>query len=187
MLSSLVDDWVRWTSGAPAFQIYAKARRERRWRVISVYATNWRDLDSSWPPPFWAGTCITWTHAAIATGCDFAEAILREQGECPASRQYPLTVPGGRLRDKNRRAAAGCTQGPTACEILAHECGHTWQALRLGWAYWPAGALLTLFREGPNWWNRFENEASEQGQFGGIVSGSVCPSLMQCLNQQSKA
>ena len=58
-------------------------------------------------------------------------------------------------------------------------CGHTWQALRLGWLYLPTGGLFTLFREGPHWWNRFENRASDQGQFGGIVNGSVCPELME--------
>src|SRR5436190_1401775 len=68
-----------------------------------------------------------------------------------------------------------------ASEVLAHEIGHTGQARRLGIAYWPAGAVLTLWREGPHWWNRFENDASEQGQLGGLVNGSVYPALMEQL------
>ncbi len=67
----------------------------------------------------------------------------------------------------------------SASEILAHECGHTWQVLRMGLLYWPVGGAVTLFREGPHWWNFFENQASELGQFGGIVNGSVCPELMR--------
>jgi hypothetical protein len=43
------------------------------------------------------------------------------------------------------------------------------------------GAAVTRFREGPRFYNRFENQASEQGQFGGIVNGTVCPALMQRL------
>src|SRR5881397_3595195 len=163
MLSNLADDWVRWIGGSPCFWIHGKSRRERQWRRIAVYATAQRNRDSAWPFPFWRGTCITWTHAAIALGWDFAEAILREQANQPASRDDPLSVGGGRLHDAARRAAAGRLDGPSVCEVLAHECGHTWQALRLGWAYWPAGAALTLFREGPGWWNQFENEASEKG------------------------
>ena len=72
----------------------------------------------------------------------------------------------------------------SASEILAHECGHTWQARRLGWLYWPTGALFTLWREGPHWWNHFENQASALGQFGGIVNGSVCEELMRRLRGQ---
>lgn len=33
-------------------------------------------------------------------------------------------------------------------------------------------------REGQRWWNHFENQASEEGLFGGIVNGSVCPEMM---------
>lgn len=184
MLSNLAHDWVHWISGSPTFQIYGKARREPDWRMIDIYATPRRNRDSPWPGPFWRGTCITWTHAAIAVGCDFAEFVLREQRDRPASRQNPVEVIGGRLRDLSRRTAAGTLAGPTVCEVLAHECGHTWQALRLGIAYWPAGALLTLFREGHGWWHHFENEASEQGLFGGIVNGSVAPDLMARLTPE---
>jgi hypothetical protein len=38
---------------------------------------------------------------------------------------------------------------------------------------------VTLFREGPHSWNYFENQASELGQFGGIVKASVCPELLK--------
>jgi hypothetical protein len=41
--------------------------------------------------------------------------------------------------------------------------------------------MLTLFREGPRWYNFFENQASEAGQFGGIVNGSVAPELADRL------
>ena len=66
-------------------------------------------------------------------------------------------------------------------EVVAHECGHTGQVRRLGAIYWPVGGALTLFREGPHWYNGFENQASEEGQFGGLVNGSVCPELMHRL------
>ena len=68
---------------------------------------------------------------------------------------------------------------PSASEILAHECGHTAQARRLGALYLPLGAAFTLFREGPAWYNHFENQASAEGLFGGIVGGSVCAELME--------
>ena len=44
-----------------------------------------------------------------------------------------------------------------------------------------AGALFAVWREGPRWFNNFENQASESGQFGGIVNGSVCPELLARL------
>jgi hypothetical protein len=105
--------------------------------------------------------------------------VLREQTAEPASRDQPVAVAGGRVRDHLRRHAAGGNPFVTASEVLAHECGHTRQALRLGWAYLPAGAAFTLFREGPHWYNRFENQASEEGLFGGIVNGSVHTKLME--------
>ncbi len=40
---------------------------------------------------------------------------------------------------------------------------------------------VTLCREGPHLWNHFENQASEQGLFGGLVSGSVRVDLMSRL------
>jgi hypothetical protein len=57
------------------------------------------------------------------------------------------------------------------------------QALRLGLLYWPVGASVTLFREGRHWWNHFEDQASETGQFGGIVNGSVGAELMRRLQR----
>jgi hypothetical protein len=82
-------------------------------------------------------------------------------------------VGGGRIRDPQRRLASGAAEKARASEVLAHECGHTWQALRLGALYLPFVGALTLFREGRHRWNHFENQASEQGQFGGLVSGSI--------------
>lgn len=167
MVDRLVSNWLRWLGGVPVFRVYGRSRQERDWRVLDVYATHRRDNDSRWP--LWAGTCITWTAEVIAVGWDFAEAVSREQSVCPASRDNPVVVAGGRIRDPNRRFP------PTASEILAHECGHTCQARRLGVLYWPLVGSITLFREGPHFWNYFENQASEEGQFGGIVNERVSP------------
>lgn len=82
---------------------------------------------------------------------------------------------GGRLRGRV----------PSASEILAHEIGHTWQARWLGPLYLLAGACLTLFREGPRWYNGFENQASFQGQFGGIVDVSVSPALWERVRKRA--
>jgi hypothetical protein len=178
MFNSLASFFFRRFGGVPCFRIYGKARPESDWRTIDVFATHRRDLTSRWPGPFFRGTCITWTASVISVGWDFAEEVLREQVTEPASRERPLGVAGGRVRDHLRRQAAGGNPFVTACEVLAHECGHTRQALRLGIAYLPAGAIFTLFREGPSWYNRFENQASEEGLFGGIMNGTVHPKLM---------
>jgi hypothetical protein len=45
----------------------------------------------------------------------------------------------------------------------------------------PLVGAVTLFREGPHLWNYFENQASEQGQFGGLVCGSVCAQWIERL------
>ncbi len=165
----------------PAFRIYGKARHETDWRVIDVVATHRRDRDGGWP--LWRGYCITWTAEIVAVGWDFAQEVVREQAAEPSSRDRPLEVAGGRLRDSGLRAAAGASDWVSACEVLAHEIGHTGQALRLWAAFLPVVGALTLFREGLHWWNHFENQASETGQFGGIVSGSVCPALMERLRE----
>jgi hypothetical protein len=165
-------------AGRPAFRIHGRGRREQAWRVIDVFATRRRDPDSRWPAFLFRGTCITWTASVIAVGWDFAEAVLREQMAEPASREHPVEVAGGRLHDLARRPAAGALPWADASEVLAHEVGHTWQARRLGWLYWPTGAAFTLWREGPRWYNHFENQASEEGLFGGLVNGSVSPELL---------
>jgi hypothetical protein len=183
MFNSLASAWFRWIGGRPCFRVYGKARRETAWRVLDVFATHRRDGDSRWP--LWRGTCITWTGQVIAVGWDFAEEVLREQVRSSASREHPVEVMGGRLRDPFRRQGAGGPAFPSCSEVLAHECGHTWQALRMSWFYWPVGGAVTAFREGPRLWNRFENQASEQGQFGGIVNGSVRPELMDRLARRS--
>jgi len=180
MLNQLVSWWLRHRGGAPCFQIYGKSRRERLWRIIHVYAAQRRNADSRWP--LWRGTCITWASDVIVVGWDFAERILQEQAKDPASREQPVEVAGGRLNDWKRRAAAGVSSQCSASEVLAHECGHTGQPARLGDFYLPVVGAVTLFREGTHWWNHFENDASEQGQFGGIVNGSVCKDLMDRLN-----
>jgi hypothetical protein len=181
MFNRLAAAWFR-LLGRPCFRIHGKARRERDWRVVDVWATHRRDADSPWPI-LWRGTCITWAASVIAVGWDFAEEVLREQVAEPASRERPVEVIGGRLHDRERRARAGTTPWASASEVLAHECGHTVQALRLGWAYLPAGAAFTFFGEGPHAWNAFENAASAEGLFGGIVNGSLCAELMERLRR----
>jgi hypothetical protein len=179
MFNRLASRAMRRLSGRPCFQIHGKARLESAWRIIGVYATHRRDSDSRWPRYLFRGTCITWTGEIIAVGWDFAEEVLREQISEPASCERPVEVAAGRIRDAHRRAAAGAAPFVSASEILAHECGHTWQMLRLGLLYWPIGGAFTLLREGPHWWNRFENQASEIGQFGGIINGTVDRELMR--------
>jgi len=174
MLHDLFSQWLRYCAVRPCFRIYGKGTLETNWRTIDVLATHRRNSSSRWP--MWAGVCITWTNAAIAVGWDFAEHVLTEQASVPASRDHPVEIMGGRLRGPGRTGLA------SASEVLAHECGHTWQACRMGTLYWVVGAMFTRFREGPHWWNHFENQASEMGQFGGIVNGSVCPELMERLS-----
>jgi hypothetical protein len=175
MWNAVLTRWLQWLGGNPCFRIYGKARVEASWRVIDVYATDRRNAEGRLP--LWRGTCTTWTDRVITVGWDFAETVLREQQAMPASRDSPVEVAGGRLRGADRGLAR--TRGaPSASEVLAHECGHTWQAQRLGPAYLPLVGSLTLFREGPHFWNHFENQASEQGQFGGIVGQSLSPALM---------
>jgi hypothetical protein len=170
MFHDWLNAWLHVAGGRPCFRIYGKGRREKRWRIVHVYATHRRDGDSRWP--LWRGTCTTWSAEVIAVGWDFAAAVLREQAEEAASPARPVAVVGGRIGDPVRRCAAGGSSYPSASEVLAHECGHTWQASRLGPLYLPLVGAVTFFREGPRPWNRFENEASEQGLFGGLVGAA---------------
>jgi hypothetical protein len=170
MLNQLWTDWLRWHGGEPFFRIYGKARPEPHWRIIDVYATRRRNHGSGWP--LWDGTCVTWSAEIICVGWDFAQSILREQSIFPCSRQRPVEVNHGRIRDGARRKST-----VSVSEVMAHECGHTWQAIRLRSLYLPFVGAVTLFREGPHPWNYFENQASEMGQFGGIVTASVRPEL----------
>jgi hypothetical protein len=178
MWNEILTRWLQWLGGVPCLQVYGKARVEAHWRIIDVYAMARRNAGAGLP--LWRATCTTWTDRIIAVGWDFGERLLREQRAVPASRPEPIAVAGGRLRDRRRRLASA-SEFPSASEVMAHECGHTWQALRLGPAYLPLVGSLTLFREGPHFWNHFENQASEQGQFGGIVNGSVDGDLMSRL------
>jgi len=179
MVDRLLSAWLAWLGGAPCFRVYGKSRREYEWRIIDVFATEQRNLESRWP--LWRGTCITWTSRIVVVGWDFAESVLREQADDPAARSRPVEVAGGRIRGTERRLAAGGPSFASASEVLAHECGHTLQARRLGFLYLPVVGSVTLFREGKHWWNHFENQASEDGMFGGIVTGSVCARLMERL------
>jgi hypothetical protein len=176
-MTRLLTAWLRRQGGTPVFRIYGKGRSEPDWRTIDIFATYRRDSDSRWP--LWSGTCITWTDEVIVVGWDFASMILCEQRAEPASREHPVEVAGGRLHDWPRRAAAGASSQCSASEVLAHECGHTAQVRRLGPAYLPLVGAVTLFREGEHWWNHFENDASAQGMFGGIVTASVSAELLE--------
>lgn len=180
MIDGWLSAWLQWFGGEPCFRVYGKARAERTWRVVSVFATSRRDAESRWP--LWRNTCVTWTSDVVAVGWDFARELIEEQAQCPASRRHPVEVAGGRLHDLARRSRAGGDVFATCGEILAHEIGHTWQARRLGPVYLPLVGSVTIFREGDRPWNRFENEASAVGQFGGIVNGSVCPALMRQIS-----
>jgi hypothetical protein len=179
MVNQLVSWWLRRQGGTPCFQIYGKARRETEWRIVNVFATHRRNVESRWP--LWRGTCITWASDVVVVGWDFAERVLKEQAASPASREHPVEVAGGRLGDWKRRLQSGASSQCSASEVLAHECGHTDQPAWLGDLYLPVVGAVTLFREGSHWWNYFENQASEQGMFGGIVNGSVCDVLMDKL------
>lgn len=176
-MNTVLTAWLRRLGGAPCFRVYGKSRVESDWRVIDVYATHRRNFDSRWP--LWAGTCITWTDRVIVVGWEFAAHVFQEQQAAPASRDFPLVVAGGRMRDVERRLTAKAPSFASASEILAHECGHTYQAIQLGPAYLPVVGAVTLFREGTHWWNHFENRASEEGVFGGFVSDSVNAALLE--------
>jgi hypothetical protein len=168
-MRSAAQDWAtaafRTWSAAAAFRVFGRGAGDTRWHEIQVFSTARRDADSRWP--LWRNHCITWTANVIAVGRDFATRLLEEQSACPATPDRPVAVRGGRLMPDDE-------SGPRTCsELLAHECGHTAQARRLGFLYWPTVGSLTLFREGPKWYHRFENEASRSGLFGGIVPGTV--------------
>lgn len=178
----MLNRWLAYLGGTPCFRVHGKAKAEADWRVIDVYATERRDLTSRWPLA--GGACTTWSDRVVAVGWDFAERVLREQFAEPASRARPVEVIGGRLRDADRRLAAGGHSFPSASEVLAHEIGHTYQAIRLPIIYLPVVGSVTLFREGEHWWNHFENDASAQGQFGGLLNGSVCARLLESVKTE---
>lgn len=190
MLPDVLGWLMRLIAGRPAFVVYARAVGERRWRRVSVLATDRRNLTSRWPAPFWQGTCITWGATVVAVGWDFAEELLREQLDAPASRAQPMRVCGGRLSDPVRRLAAHHSVNPywpNHSEVLAHELGHTAQARRFSLLYLPAGAMFTLFREGNSWVNWFENQASELGEFGGIIGSTLHPRLQTMAQRNNWA
>src|SRR5689334_21163815 len=89
--------------GRPSFQVYGKARPERDWRVIDVFATHRRNFDSRCP--LWRGVCITSTDLVIVVGAYFSLEVLREQAAEPASLERPVEVIGGRIGDRARRLA----------------------------------------------------------------------------------
>ncbi len=169
MYEALLADLLHGLGGELYFCVYGRAKAERDWRVIRVYASRRRDPDSRWP--LFRNCCTTWGPDVIAVGRVLAASVFREQQLKLISREAPQAVSAGRLRSPHQ------ARSPSASEILAHECGHTWQAIQLGAFYLPLVGTLTLFREGPYPWNRFENEASAQGLYGGIVPGSVSPRL----------
>jgi hypothetical protein len=175
MIDAWLTRWLRWHGGSPCFRILGKGRAESSYRLIDVYATPRRDAASRWP--LWRGSCITWTSEVIVVGWDFAAALVREPAAMQVRPEEPVIVAAGRTRDASRRLAAAAPARPALAEILAHECGHTWQAKRYAAAYLPVVGSMTLFREGQHFWNHFENQASEEGVFGGLVDGSLIPEI----------
>lgn len=158
---------LRRIGAAPCLRVYGKARHEPDWRVVDVVASPRRNRGSRWP--LMHGTCITLTSSLIVVGWDFARAFLAEQIHAPASPASAVEVGGGRLHHGLQRSRAGAPSFCSYSEVMAHECGHTAQAIRLDAGYLPLVGALTLFREGERWWNYWENDASAQGMMGGIV------------------
>jgi hypothetical protein len=171
MLDDAVSDAFSALVRPPAFRVYGRGKREHSWHIVNVLVTQRRNRNSRWP--LWRGRCITWTSSIISVGADFGQRFLDEQACDPATCLRPAMVSGGRMRDANRRMMAGAREWCTATEVLAHECGHTWQARRLGDVYWLLVGSVTMFGEGPHSWNFFENQASEEGQLGGLVDHSI--------------
>ncbi len=167
MFDAAMTGCLRKWGAAPCLRVFGKAKHEADWRVIDVVASRRRNRDSGWP--LMHGTCITWTSSVIVVGWDFARAFLAEQIHRPATRETFVEVFGGRLRDLARRAKAGSPPSCSYSEVMAHECGHTAQSIRLGAAYLPLVGAVTLFREGNYWWNHWENNASAHGLMGGIA------------------
>jgi hypothetical protein len=151
----------------PCLRVYGKARHENNWRVIDVASSPRRNCGSEWP--LMRGTCITLTSSLIVVGWDFARGFMAEQIHAPASPECAVLVHGGRLHNMRHREKAGVFAGCSYSEVMAHECGHTAQAIRLGAGYLPLVGAVTLFREGERWWNHWENDASAHGMMGGIV------------------
>jgi hypothetical protein len=171
MIDVAITRCLRKFGGAPCLRIHGKARYEAQWRLIDVVATARRNWGSGWP--LMQGTCITWTSSIIVVGWDFARGFLAEQIHDPASRNAAVGVLGGRLKNGERRAEAGASPLCSYSEVMAHECGHTAQAIRLGAAYLPLVGAVTLFREGNHFWNHWENDASAQGLMGGISEVTI--------------
>jgi len=154
-----------------AFRVWGKTIGEHDWRLIRVHASPSRNAASRWP--FLKGCCTCWSADLIAVGSDFADLLLNDPAVAEITQESPVMVQGGTLSNPQVRLAVGAPGTPTAAEIMAHEIGHTAQARRYRFLYLPLVGAVTRFGEGPRWWNRFENEASSIGQFGGIVPGSI--------------
>ncbi|MBX7103522.1 MAG: hypothetical protein K1X57_05550 [Gemmataceae bacterium] len=162
--------------GVVAFRIRGRGEGETGWTPIDVFANDRRNAASRWP--LWRNHCITLTASAVAVGWDFARDVIEEEAQEPTTPVRPVRVTGGRLGDIDRRYRSGGQPWCSCAEILAHECGHTAQARRMGFLYWPLVGSVTLLREGPRWFHRLENEASEFGEFGGIIPGTIHPRLL---------
>lgn len=175
----MTDRFLSWWLGlhgyVPCLEVFGKGRAEKGWRLIRIFGGKRRNRDSRWP--LVAGTCTTWSSTAIAVGWDFAVELLAEHERRAVTTMSPVEVGAGRLRDQARRREHDLSTFCTAAEIMAHECGHTAQAVRLGPAYLPIVGSVTLFREGPRIWNHWENDASENGLYGGIARFLLEPDL----------
>src|SRR5947208_1302941 len=141
MFDVALSQFLKRIGAAPCLRVYGKARNESEWRLIDVVASPRRNRGSRWP--LMRGTCITLTSSLIVVGWDFARGFLQEQIRAPASPQRAVEVLGGRLHSAHHRAKAGVSSHCTHSEVMAHECGHTAQAIRLGAGYLPLVGAVT--------------------------------------------
>ena len=167
VLHETVSNVYRSLFGPPCFQVYGKGRFKRDWHIVDVYTSRRRDCGSGWP--FFSGTCITWTASVIAVGQDFAEQLLREQSTEPASQGNPVLVEGAAYTTSTADLPPLPSLFPPLRKSWLTNAATpprpaVWVVFMADWCQ------CELFRQGPHWWNRFENEASEIGRFGGIVT-----------------
>lgn len=160
-----------------SFQVHGKTLKETSWRLITVQAFPWRNHEGGRFP--FRGTCTCWSPSFVAVGLDFAQQLLSDPSVWQITRERPVAVAAQSLSNFEKRRRAGASARPSHAEVLAHEIGHTLQARRYRLLYLPLVGSVTRFGEGPRWWQRFENEASAVGQFGGILADSVTSPLRQ--------
>jgi RHS repeat-associated protein len=138
------------------FFIFCKCRCETKWRLVRVEISP--GLASGR-----GGTSITFGPSTIHTYPSNANQILNPP---PGSPVYSPTNPA------TPQNAAG------AAATLAHECGHTCQAKKLGPLYLPVAAAFSGIEEADGGYNNglnglttpTESGASANGEFGGVAT-----------------